>query len=141
MNRTHEGRNSHDDIPMGSDRSFGIVFGVVFLVVSLFPLIGGELPRLWALAISVLFFLIALMRPSLLRNLNRCWFYFGLFLQRLTNPIILGLIFFAVITPIAIFMRLSGKQFLKRKFELDSESYWQERAPAGPDPNTMTRQF
>ena len=141
MNGAQEGSHSRDDIPMGSDRSFGIVFGLVFLIVCLFPLISGELPRLWASAVSALFFMLTLWRPSVLHPLNRCWFYFGLLLQRLTNPIILGLIFFLVITPIGLLMRISGRQFLKRSFDPGAASYWQEREPPGPDPNNMNRQF
>ena len=112
-----------DDIKLGSNKSFGIVFFVFFLIISFYPLINGDNIRIWALVISGLFLFLGLTNSKILNPLNRIWFKFGILLGKIVSPIIMGLIFFLVVTPIGILMRIIKKNFLNLKFD-DSKSYW-----------------
>jgi hypothetical protein len=129
------------DVKLGSDRSFGIVFAVVFLIIAAWPLLYDEGIRLWATAVAVTFLAVALIVPGWLQPLNKVWFRFGLLLHRIVSPIILGLIFFITITPIAIIMKLFRKVPLPLQFDIEAKSYWIERDPPGPLPETMKNQF
>jgi hypothetical protein len=136
----------HDDyrqqeVKSSSDRSFGIVFAVVFAVVALWPLTGGGAVRIWAAAGAAALLATALARPSVLAPLNRMWTAFGLFLHKITNPLIMGLVFYGTVTPTALIMRALGKDSLRRRFDRSVESYWIEREPPGPEPGSMDRQF
>ena len=115
-----------NDIKIGSNRSFGIVFFVVFLLISLYPLINQESIRLWSLTISIIFLILGLLNSRLLTPLNKIWFKFGLFLGKIVSPIIMGLIFFVVVTPIGFLMRVLGKDLLNLKLNND-KSYWIEK--------------
>ena len=115
-----------DDIKVGSNRSFGIVFFVVFLLVSLYPLINGENVRFWSLAISFIFLVLGILNSNLLSPLNKIWFKFGILLGRIISPIVMCIIFFLVVTPIAFIMRLLGKDLLNLKYS-DNQSYWIEK--------------
>ena len=115
-----------DDIKVGSNRSFGIVFFVVFLLVSLYPLISGDNVRFWSLAISGIFLILGILNSNLLTPLNKIWFKFGILLGRIISPIVMGIIFFLVVTPIAFIMRLLGKDLLNLKYS-DNQSYWIEK--------------
>jgi hypothetical protein len=138
---THERLSQDDEITGSSDRALGLVFAGVFTIFGLWPLFGGHGPRLWCLAVALLFGAVALLRPALLKPLNRLWTRFGLLLHRLVNPIIMALLFYVTITPIGLAMRLLGKDFLKLRLEADRKSYWIERRPPGPAPDTMKYQF
>ena len=124
-----------------SDRTFGLVFVVVFAVIGLWPLIGGLDPRWWALAIAAAFAAAAILAPRVLAPANRLWHEIGVWLQRVVNPLILGLVFYLGVTPTGLIMRLFGKDPLRLKREPDAESYWIERRPPGPPPGTMPNQF
>ena len=100
-----------DDIKLGSNKSFGIVFFVFFLIISFYPLINGDNIRIWALVISGLFLFLGLINSKILNPLNRIWFKFGIFLGKIVSPTIMGLIFFLVVTPIGILMRIIKKIF------------------------------
>ena len=126
-----------DDIKVGSNRSFGIVFFVVFLLVSLYPLINGDNVRFWSLAISGIFLILGILNSNLLTPLNKIWFKFGILLGRIISPIVMGIIFFLVVTPIAFIMRLLGKDLLNLKYN-DNQSYWIEKS--GPK-SKMKNQF
>jgi len=126
-----------DDIKVGSNRSFGIVFFVVFLLVSLYPLINGDNVRFWSLAISGIFLILGILNSNLLTPLNKIWFKFGILLGRIISPIVMGIIFFLVVTPIAFIMRLLGKDLLNLKYS-DNQSYWIEKS--GPK-SKMKNQF
>ena len=126
-----------DDIKVGSNRSFGIVFFVVFLLVSLYPLINGENVRFWSLAISFIFLVLGILNSNLLSPLNKIWFKFGILLGRIISPIVMGIIFFLVVTPIAFIMRLLGKDVLNLKYS-NNKSYWIEKS--GPK-SKMKNQF
>ncbi len=129
------------EVKTSSNRSFGIVFAVVFAIVALWPLIGGGAARAWAAAIAGAFLAVALARPSALAPLNRAWTAFGSVLHRITNPLIMGLVFYGAVAPTALIMRALGKDPLRRRFDRDATSYWIERTPPGPEPDSMKRQF
>jgi hypothetical protein len=141
------GSDFHEDYGRGgavrtsSDRGFGVVFAVVFGVVGGWPLLGGGSLRPWALAVASGFLLMALVGPGLLAPLNRQWTALGLLLHKITNPLIMGLVFYLAVTPTALALRLLGKDPLNRRFDAEAESYWIERTPPGPEPDTMKQQF
>ena len=126
-----------DDVKISSNRSFGIVFFVVFLIIALFPLINDGNIRLWSLFVSLAFLVLGLLNSKFLSPLNKIWFKFGLFLGKIISPIVMGLIFFLVVTPIGLFMRLLGKDLLNLKNKKVS-SYWIEKN--GPK-SKMKNQF
>ena len=130
-----------EEIKVSSDRSFGIVFTLVFLAVGIWMVSGGQSEGWLFFVGSALFFVIALACPSILGPFNRAWMKFGLFLSRVVNPLLLGVVFFLIITPIAIVRRLLGEDSLRLKFEPGLESYWIDRNPPGPKSGSMTRQF
>ena len=115
-----------DDIKIGSNRSFGIVFFVVFLIIATYPLINGDELRLWSLIISIIFLLLGLVNSKILNPLNKLWFKFGIFLGKIISPLVMGIIFFLVVTPIGLLMRLLNKDLLNLKFN-NSSSYWIEK--------------
>ncbi len=137
----HEDFQRHDAAGGGSDRSFGVVFAVVFGVVALSPLWDGRAPRWWAAAAAAVFLVLAIGAPRLLRPLNRLWHRFGLLLARFVNPLVLGLLFYFVVTPMGLIMRMAGKDPLRLRWQPQADSYWIERAPPGPKPETMKNQF
>ena len=106
-----------------SNRNFGIVFFLVFLIISLYPLTFNEALAKWALVISIIFLALGLINSKILTPLNRLWFKFGIFLGRIISPIIMALIFFLVVTPIGLIMRLLRKDLLNLKYN-KSKSYW-----------------
>ena len=112
-----------DDIKVGSNKSFGIVFFVVFLIIATYPLIDGDKLRLWSLIISIIFLLLGLANSKILNPFNKLWFKFGIFLSRIISPLVMGVIFFLVVTPIGLVMRLINKDILNLKFNNNS-SYW-----------------
>tara|TARA_B110000037_G_C16657820_1_gene317285 strand:- start:51 stop:434 length:384 start_codon:yes stop_codon:yes gene_type:complete len=125
------------DIKISSNRSFGIVFSVVFLIIALYPLTySGEI-RLWSVIISLIFIFLGLINSKILTPLNKLWFRFGIFLGKIISPVIMGIIFFLVVTPIGLFMRLLGKDLLKLRYN-KNKSYWIEKT----DPKSkMKNQF
>ena len=126
-----------DDIKISSNRSFGIVFFVVFLLIALYPLIHNEEIRIWSLIISLIFLVLGLINSRLLNPLNKLWFKFGILLGKIVSPIIMGIIFFLVVTPIGFIMRILGKDLLNLKFNAN-KSYWIEKT--GPK-SKMKNQF
>ena len=126
-----------DDIKISSNRSFGIVFFVVFLFIALYPLIYNEEIRAWSVIISSIFLILGLLNSKILTPLNKLWFKFGIFLGKMISPLIMGIIFFLVVTPIGLIMRLFGKDLLNLKYN-KQQSYWIEKN--GPK-SKMKNQF
>ena len=126
-----------DDIKIGSNRSFGIVFFVVFLLIAIYPLINDGNLRLWSLIISIIFLLLGLVNSKTLNPLNKIWFKFGIYLGKIISPLVMGIIFFLVVTPIGLIMRLLNKDLLYLKFN-NNNSYWIEKS--GPK-SKMKNQF
>ena len=126
-----------DDIKISSNRSFGIVFFIVFLLIALYPLsYSGEI-RVWSTVISFIFLVLGLLNSKILTPLNKIWFKFGIFLSKIISPLIMGIIFFLVVTPIGIIMRIFGKDVLSLKYN-KKKSYWIEKN--GPK-SRMKNQF
>jgi len=126
-----------DDIKISSNRSFGIVFFIVFILIAFYPLINQEEIRIWSVLISLLFLILGIINSKILTPLNKVWFKFGIFLGKIISPIVMGLIFFLVVTPIAFLMRMLKKDLLNLKFSKNN-SYWIEKT----DPkSTMKNQF
>ena len=115
-----------DEIKLGSNRSFGIVFFVVFLIIAIYPILSDGNLRLWSLIISLAFLILGLINSRLLTPLNKLWFKFGILLGKIISPVIMGIIFFLVVTPIGILMRLFKKDVLNLSFN-DNKSYWIEK--------------
>ena len=115
-----------DDLKIGSNRSFGIVFFIVFLVISIYPLINNGELRLWSLIISLFFLFLGLANSKILHPLNKLWFKFGIILGKIISPLVMGVIFFLVVTPIGLFMRLLKKDLLNLKFK-NTSTYWIEK--------------
>ena len=115
-----------DEIKISSNRSFGVVFFVVFLLIALYPLINNGEVRLWSLITSIVFLTLGLLNSKFLNPFNKLWFKFGIILGKIISPLIMGIIFFLVVTPIGLIMRLSGKDVLKLRFN-NNKSYWIEK--------------
>ena len=115
-----------DDVKINSNKSFGVVFFFVFLIIAIYPLINGSELRLWSLIISIIFLFLGLANSKILNPLNRLWFKFGIFLGKITSPLIMGIIFFFVVTPIGLLMRLLNKDLLNLKFK-NTSTYWIEK--------------
>ena len=125
-------------IKISSNRSFGLVFFIVFLIVSLWPLTYGEPIRIWLIIISMVFLILGLMKSKLLTPLNKLWFKFGMILGAIIAPIVMGIIFFLVVTPTGLIMNIMGKDLLRKKYDKKNETYWIKR---DKPVNTMKKQF
>ena len=97
------------DVKIGSNRSFGIVFFIVFLLISIYPLINNEDIRIWSLLVSLIFLVLGLINSNILSPLNKLWFKFGIFLGKIISPLVMGIIFFLVVTPIGLLISLLGQ--------------------------------
>ena len=115
-----------NNIKIGSNRSFGIVFFVVFVLISFYPLLDSGNIRVWSLFVSLIFLILGLMNSNILAPLNKIWFKFGILLGRIVSPLIMGIIFFFVVTPIGLLMKVFKKDLLNLKFQND-KSYWIEK--------------
>lgn len=138
MKSEYEG---HSTIEVGSARSFGIVFCIVFLLIGLFPLLSGGPLRLWSLAVAGVFLFFALFFPSALQPLNVLWFRFGMLLAKIVNPIVMLVIYIVAIVPFGLGARILRKDLLKIRLEPQQQSYWVERRPPGPEPKSLKNQF
>jgi len=126
-----------DDLKISSNRSFGIVFFIVFILIAFYPLINQEEIRIWSVLISLLFLILGIINSKILTPLNKVWFKFGIFLGKIISPIVMCLIFFLVVTPIAFLMRMLKKDLLNLKFSKNN-SYWVEKTDSK---STMKNQF
>jgi len=130
---------SHTEIELGSEKSFGIVFAVVFTVIALWPLLHGNGVRFWALVVAAVFLAVAFFRPQVLRPLNRLWFKFGMLLSMVISPIVMGIIFFVTVTPIGLIRRIKNPDPLNQNFDPEAESYWITRDASSM--TSMRKQF
>ena len=127
-----------DKIKISSNRSFGLLFFVIFLIVSLWPLTHEGSIRIWSVIISVVFLILGLLNSKFLTPLNLLWFKFGIILGAIVSPIVMGIVFFLVVTPIGLVLSIMGKDVLNKKYNKKKETYWVKReTPIG----TMKRQF
>jgi len=131
-------KNNNIDITQGTEKSFGIVFSIIFLIVSVYPLINFEGLRVWALVVSIIFFLLAFLAPKILVLPNKFWFKFGLLIGSIVAPIVMAFVYFVTVLPTGLIMRLLGKDLLKQKLDKNAKSYWVKRSePMG----SMKNQF
>ena len=125
------------DIKISSNRSFGIVFFIFFLIVSTYPLIKGGEIRIWSLIIALIFLILGIINSKLLTPLNKIWFRFGILLGNFVSPIIMGIVFFIVVTPVSLILKLLGKDVLGLK-KNNKRTYWIDKS----DPKSkMKNQF
>tara|TARA_Y100001970_G_scaffold293877_1_gene444166 strand:+ start:63 stop:440 length:378 start_codon:yes stop_codon:yes gene_type:complete len=111
---------------ISSNRSFGILFFIVFLLIAIWPILNGETFRIWALVISTIFLILGSLNSRILTPLNKAWVKFGELLGMVIAPIVMAVIYFIIITPIGLLMRLLGKDLLNMKFN-KNKSYWIKR--------------
>jgi len=125
-------------VKIPSNRSFGLLFFIVFLVISLWPLKFQEDLRLWAFILSSIFLVLGVLNSKFLTPLNKLWLKFGFFLGSIMSPIVMGIVFFIVVTPVGLIMRFLGKDLLRINKNKFVSTYWISREKQN---NTMKRQF
>jgi len=117
----------NNQVKISSNRSFGIVFFVFFLIIALFPLLKSNEIKYWSLILSIIFLFLGIIKSSILTPLSKIWFKFGILLGNIVSPIVMGLIFFVIVTPISLIMRLIGKDLLNLK-KNNKTTYWIEKS-------------
>jgi len=139
---THENlhASSHEDAG-STDRGFGLVFTAVSTLYAFLPLRSGGAVRIWALVVAAVFLTLALLRPAALHDANRLWTRFGGLLSKIVNPIVIGALYLLVITPVGWAARKAGHDPLKLEFDPSATTYWIDRNPAGPAPESLSHQF
>ena len=130
--------NNKSNIKMGSNRSFGLVFFVVFLILGLWPVKSGGDINIFLILISLVFLFLAITKSMFLTPLNKLWFKFGIKLGAIIAPIVMGVVFFLVVTPIGIMMKITGKDLINKKINKNIKTYWLNRKKAV---GSMKRQF
>lgn len=134
--------SAHTEVEIGSEKSFGIVFAVVFAIIAFWPTVfHGTSPRIWALIVAAIFLVLAFVAPQVLKPLNLIWFKFGMLLSKIMAPIVMGLIFFITVTPIGLIRRMKNPDPLNQNFDQDADSYWIKRDPEADKLTSMRKQF
>ena len=128
---------NNKNIKIGSNRSFGYVFFAFFLIIAVYPLTTGGNLKYWSIILSLIFLILGLLKSSILSPLNKLWFKFGLLLGSIISPIVMGIVFFIIITPISLIMKILGKDLLNLD-KNKNNTYWIEKT--GPK-STMKNQF
>lgn len=141
QNTSFEDFSREEELNISSNRNFGLVFAAFFLVLGAGPLLRGRVARPWALVAAAVFFAISLALPGLLRPLNMLWVKLAMLLQKLTSPVVMGLLFFSTIVPTAFLMRVAKRDPLRLRSDPGASSYWIHRTPPGPEPKSMRDQF
>lgn len=137
----HEDFSREEEVKGGSDRGFGLVFAGFFAIMAALSWWKGHVAWHFTLPLSAVFLVVSLTVPRILAPLNRLWLKIGLLLYKVMNPLIMGLLFFVTITPIGLVMRATGKDFLRMRMDKGAKSYWIDRTPPGPPPQSMKNQF
>ena len=117
---------NYKDIKIGSNRNFGVVFFVVFLLIGLWPILKGNEIRIWSIVISLIFLILGILNSKILTPFNKAWFRFGIFLGNFISPIIMGIVFFLVVTPTGLIMKLFRKDLINLR-KNNSSTYWIEK--------------
>jgi Saxitoxin biosynthesis operon protein SxtJ len=138
---THEDFSRQEEIRPSSERSFGLVIAIFFLIVTFWPLTRAEPIRWWALGMAAVFAALALLWAPALTPLNKAWTKFGILLYRTVSPVVMAILFYVTVTPIALLMRLLGKDPLRLRRDPKAGSYWIDRIPPGPAPESMKNQY
>ncbi len=140
----HEDFGREDEVKVGSDRSFGLTVGGILALIGVVRWVFGDgLGWLTAvfLCVGAVLVLAGLIAPRILAPFKRAWMKLALLLYKVTNPIVMGLLFYFSVTPVALLMKLFGKDPLRLKFDAAASSYWIAREPPGPEPESMKQQF
>tara|TARA_Y100000817_G_C16432967_1_gene357222 strand:+ start:78 stop:470 length:393 start_codon:yes stop_codon:yes gene_type:complete len=114
----------HNEIKISSNKSFGFVFFVIFIVIALWPLLNEGNIRILSLILSLVFLILGLLNSKILTPLNKLWIRFGILLGTIVSPLVMGIIYFGVVTPIGIIMRLFRKDILNLKIDKNKNTYW-----------------
>ena len=125
-------------IKIGSNRNFGLVFFAVFMLISVWPLMNENSIRVWSIIISVIFLILGLTNSKILSPLNQLWFKFGALLGNIIAPIVMGIVFFIVVTPTGFFMKIINKDLLNKKYDKKKKTYW---IKYNKPTSTMKKQF
>jgi hypothetical protein len=141
MAEMHEDFSREQQVKASSNRAFGWVFVIVLLIIALWPLTLGGALRWWSLIVSGLVAVVTLAAPRLLTIPNRLWLRLGLLLHRVVSPVVLAIMFYIIITPLGLLMRIFARDNLRLRRDAAAESYWIKREPPGPRPDSMPRQF
>jgi hypothetical protein len=137
----HESFVRDEEARGSSDRNFGFVMAGAFMILALAPLARGRAVRWWSLLVGAAFLVSGLLHPRILGPLNRLWLKLGLILHTVVSPVVMGLLFYSTVTPIGVLFRWLGKDPLRLRLDRETDTYWIERHPPGPAPDTMPRQF
>lgn len=137
----HEDLNRHQQVEASSNRSFGAVFVALFVVIACWPLLHANPPRWWSFGAAAVLALVTLLRPALLAGPNRLWSRFGILLGKVAGPVALAVLFYGVISPLGVVMRLTGKNPLRPTADPGLDSYWIPRMPPGPPPDSLGNQY
>lgn len=138
--QTHETVQSFRRASAGSDRKFGVTLGLVLAFLSVWPLVHHHGPRWWLFAVALFLTGTGLIYPAALGPANRAWFKFGLALNTIVSPIVMGVLFFGAVVPVGFLLRKRGEDLLGLRRAPQAATYWDERTP-GPAPGTMRKQF
>lgn len=138
---THERISRHEEVKGSSNRAFGLTFAGVFAVLAVLQLWRGHSIGYAWLAAAAVFAAVAYLAPAILTPLNKLWLKFGLLLHRIVSPLVMGMMFYLVITPVGMMMRMAGKDLLRLRRDPKATSYWIMREPPGPAPDSMKNQF
>ena len=137
----HEDLTRRTVVRASSDRQFGLVAGLLLIAVSVWPLLSRGRMRMPVLGAAAAMLSIAGLAPFLLHPLNRAWTMLGVLLARIVNPVVMAALFYLVFTPVGLLLRLLRKDSLRLRVDPRAASYWIERQPPGPPPETMANQF
>ena len=137
----HEDFSRDVEVTPSSDRVFGVTIAVALALLAVAPAVRHRPLRMWALALAAMWLVPTLLRPRLLRPAHRLWLGLGRLLQLVMTPAVMGLVFYGTVTPVALLLRLFGKDLLGREINRTASTYWIVRRPPGPAPETMHRQF
>ena len=117
----------NSNIKIGTNKSFGIVFFLFFLIVAIFPLLNDGGIRTWSVIISIIFLILGLFNSRILTPLNKIWFKLGILLGNFVSPIVMGIVYFVIVTPTSLIMKALGKNLLNLKKD-NKKTYWIERS-------------
>ncbi len=140
--QTHETPSSFRTVTRASDRKFGLTLGVILCALGLWPVLrSATLPNFWLLAPGAGLLSAAWLVPNRLAPLNRAWFRLGLVLNAVVSPIVMGVMYFGAVVPLALLLRRNGKDLLQLALRPEAETYWVRREPPGPLAGTFDKQF
>jgi hypothetical protein len=139
--QVHERLTLEEPTRRSSNRSVGVVFSAVFAILGLAPMLRSHPPRGWAILMAAGLLAAALLFPRVLAPLARAWIALGLALHAVMSPLVMAMVYYMTVTPLALLLRLLGKDLLRLRLDPDAPSYWIPRTPPGPAPDTMPRQF